>query len=139
MICSHCTLSCESKNTLHDAWSLLIVLSLDAFDYEYDVARTVDDRVVFPTDQFDFIQKSYYNLLTYLMGMTKLLCETFTGQTFVQRSREELSLIWSQKRLGARTAWIQKQLARWSTVDEAVLLCRDWHALRSALGKLLFA
>lgn len=42
---------------------------LDAMDYEASKAVTLDDRIVFPEHDFDLAQKSYYMLLTYIMGM----------------------------------------------------------------------
>lgn len=115
----------QARNSGTDQFS-----DLDVLDYEYDTARAIDSGLHFPDTQFEFAQKSYYNLLTYIMGMSSLMREIFSGRAFVERSREELTQLWNDRRMSARTAWIQKQLVGWGAVDEAVLACRDWHSLR---------
>ncbi|KAH7355015.1 hypothetical protein BKA65DRAFT_497483 [Rhexocercosporidium sp. MPI-PUGE-AT-0058] len=103
---------------------------MDALDFEYSTAAGLGDTHQFPTKEFEFCQKSYYRLLTYIMGMLEAFAYIFQGRTYISRSRHELEYLWKDKKMDIRTAWLDKQLAGWDEVEGAVLFVRDWRAVR---------
>ncbi|CZT45411.1 uncharacterized protein RSE6_05718 [Rhynchosporium secalis] len=104
---------------------------MDAIDIEYSTATSIGNEYEFPMEEYDFCQKSYYRLLTYIMGMLEAFAYIFQGRTYISRSRHELELLWQNKKMDMRTAWIDKQLAgSWDDVEHAVLHVRDWRAVR---------
>ncbi|KAG4443173.1 hypothetical protein IFR05_001315 [Cadophora sp. M221] len=103
---------------------------MDALEFEYSTAASLDDTHQFPAKEFEFCQKSYYRLLTYIMGMLEAFAYIFQGRTYISRSRHELEFLWKDKKMDIRTAWIDKQLAGWDEVEAAVLFIRDWRAVR---------
>ncbi|KAK0119783.1 hypothetical protein ONS95_011216 [Cadophora gregata] len=103
---------------------------MDALDFEYDTAAGIDDSHQFPRQEFEFCQKSYYRLLTYIMSMLEAFSYIFQGRTYISRSRHELEFLWKDKKMNVRSAWIDKQLAAWDEVENAVLYVRDWRAVR---------
>ncbi|KAH6723217.1 hypothetical protein BKA61DRAFT_586017 [Leptodontidium sp. MPI-SDFR-AT-0119] len=103
---------------------------IDALDFEYSTATGLDDTHQFPATEFELCQKSYYRLLTYIMGMLEAFTYIFQGRTYISRSHHELEFLWKDKKMEIRTAWIDKQLAGWDEVEAAVLIIRDWRAIR---------
>lgn len=115
-----------------------IFSDLDTLDYEASTAGALTGDADFPEYDFDLAQKSYYLLLTYVMGMIGLMKDIFPGRTYVTRPRADLDQLWKQRKMGARTAWIEKQLAGWHKVEESILKCRDWHTRRPCKYHPLF-
>lgn len=54
----------------------------------------------------------------------------FPGRMYVTQSQEDLEQLWSDRKMAARTALIEKQLAGWDQIEQVILKCRDWHRLR---------
>ncbi|PVH82065.1 hypothetical protein DL98DRAFT_514136 [Cadophora sp. DSE1049] len=106
---------------------------MDALDFEYSTAAALDDGHQFPAQEFEFCRKSYYRLLTYIMGMLEAFSYIFQGRTYISRSRHELEFLWKDKKMNMRSAWIDKQLAAWDDVENAVLYVRDWRAVRPVI------
>jgi hypothetical protein len=106
---------------------------LDTLDFEYSAAAAIDEHLHFPEREFELAEKSYYLLLTYIMGMLELFSDVFPGRSYVTRSHKDLEFLWKDKKMRTRTAWVEKQLAGWDRIDDAVLYCRDWHRLRPNL------
>lgn len=103
---------------------------LDSLDFEHSTAYAVDQRVTFPEEEFLLAQKCYYHLLTYMMGFLNVLSRIYPGMTYSPRVIESF---WAENDMAARTAWIEKQLAGWGGVEEAIIACRAWHSTRSGL------
>lgn len=106
---------------------------MDALYFEYTTAAALDDTYQFPAQEFEFCQKSYYRLLTYIMGMLEAFSYIFQGRTYISRSCHELEILWKDKNMNVRSAWIDKQLAVWDEVENAVLFVRDWRAVRPVI------
>lgn len=107
---------------------------LDSFAYEYSTVTVHDDKqTYFPTEEFDLARKSYYNLLTYIMGILHLFSDIFQGRTYLTRPPAEVEFLWTEKKMASRTAWIEKQLTAWDKVENAILHCRSMRALRPGL------
>jgi C2 domain len=106
---------------------------LDALDFEFSTVAAVETRLVFPQREFDLAQKSYYSLLTYIMGFLEVLSSLMPGRTYVALPREELERMWNDRRMDTRIAWMEKRLASWNQVEEAVLFCREWYSLYPGL------
>lgn len=111
---------------------------LDSLDFECSTANGTDTGRPFPTKEFDFCQKSYYRLITYIMGLLEVYAYIFQGGTYINRSRHELEILWKDKKMNIRTAWIEKQLTGWSEVEQAVIYLRDWRGLRPAIRDQAF-
>src|SRR6266536_180791 len=112
----------ESLRTLFTAITKFTVLQdlrsgkdnfsdLDTLEFEYSTAAAVDEHLHFPQREFELVQKSYYLLLTYIMGMLELFSDIFPGRTYVTRSHKDLEFLWKDKKMRTRTAWVEKQLA----------------------------
>jgi hypothetical protein len=114
---------------------------LDILDYEYSTAIVMDPHIEFPHKELELIRKSCYQLLTYVMGFLNALSSIYVGRTYVSRSDEELDLEWKSLRLSTRVAWVEKQLAEWTTVENTIAHCRQTHRMqpyiRSAALKAL--
>ena len=72
---------------------------MDALDFEYSTAAALDDGHQFPAQEFEFCQKSYYRLLTYIMGILEAFSYIFQGRTYISRSRHELEFLWKDKKM----------------------------------------
>ncbi|KAL2070718.1 hypothetical protein VTL71DRAFT_13744 [Oculimacula yallundae] len=103
---------------------------MDALDFEYSTAAACGTEHVFPTQEYEYCQKSFYRVLTYIMGMLEAFAYIFQGRTYISRSRHELETLWKDKNMDMRTAWIDKQLAGWDEVEQTLLHIRDWRAVR---------
>ena len=77
----------------------LALSDMDALDFEYSTAAALDDGHQFPAQEFEFCQKSYYRLLTYIMGMLEAFSYIFQGRTYISRSRHELEFLWKDKKM----------------------------------------
>jgi hypothetical protein len=107
---------------------------LDALDFKFSTVATVQKpHLQFPLREFEFAQKSYYSLLTYIMGFLEALSSVLSGLTFITLHHEELEVRWNNREMDTRIAWMQKRLAGWEQVEEAVSFCRDWYGLRPEL------
>ncbi|KUJ16151.1 uncharacterized protein LY89DRAFT_748627 [Mollisia scopiformis] len=107
---------------------------LDSLEYEHSTIL-VESKTVssFPHEEFELARKSYYNLLTYIMGMLHIFTDIFQGRTYLIRPPNELDFLWQDKKMASRTAWIEKQLTAWDKVENAVLHCRSLRALQPGL------
>ncbi|KAG9231932.1 hypothetical protein BJ875DRAFT_468148 [Amylocarpus encephaloides] len=114
------------------------VSDLDILQFEYTTAVAMDPGIQFPHREFDIAQKSYYRLLTYVMGFLEAMHVVFPGRTYVTRTKEDLELSWKNNLMPSRVAWVEKQLAGWGDVDVALSFCRDWHRLRPRLRQQAF-
>ncbi|CAG8954629.1 hypothetical protein HYFRA_00004549 [Hymenoscyphus fraxineus] len=103
---------------------------MDQLEFETSTLETVNPGFEWPSREFALVQKSYYQLLTYIMGFLEALAINFPGRTYITRPRDSLERSWAGSMMPSRVAWIEKQLAGWSEVDEALFACRDWHRLR---------
>lgn len=99
---------------------------LDALEFEYSTASCLEPQPDFPAKEFELCQKGYYQLLTYIMGLLEVFSHIFQGRTYITRSRHELEWLWKEKKMNIRMAWVEKQLAGWDDMEQAVLFCRDW-------------
>jgi hypothetical protein len=111
---------------------------LDLLHFEYSTALTMHPDIQFPHREFDLVQKSYYRLLTYIMGYLEAMAVIFPGRTYISRSKEDLDSAWKEIMMDSRIAWVEKQLATWDTVVKALLLCREWHHLHSGMRYVFF-
>lgn len=78
-------------------------------------------------------RKSYYRLLTYVMGFLESMKVVFPGRTYISIPMDRLELFWTESNMRARVAWVEKHLAAWDDVESAANFCRDWHHSRPAL------
>lgn len=107
--------------------------SLDVLDFEHSTAAVMYEHMDFPHKDLDLARKSCYLLLTYIMGMLEVLSVIFPGRTYISRTSSDLDHQWKDMKMGVRTAWVEKQLAGWEKIEQAVGFCRDWHRLRPDL------
>lgn len=106
---------------------------LDILDFEHTTTGEKDKRLDFPREDFELAQKGSYMLLTQIMGLLELLSVMFPGRNYTTRTKKELEILWKNKRVGVRVVWVEKQIAGWETVEDAIRLCREWHKLRPGL------
>ena len=109
---------------------------LDVLDFEYSTAIAKDKQLKFPNKEFELAQKSYYMLVTYIMGLLEVLSVIFSGRTYTTMDLNDVEFLWTDKKMHVRTAWLEKQLAGWDEIEDAVKFCRDWRRLRSGFRKL---
>ncbi|KAF4632149.1 hypothetical protein G7Y89_g5977 [Cudoniella acicularis] len=106
---------------------------LDTLDFEFSTAAAIDSHLIhsqFPSRDFELAQKSYYLVLTYIMGFLQVMSVVFPGQNYITSSLEECTFAWKYNKMDTRVAWIEKQMTTWSEVEDAVRFCRDWHRQR---------
>lgn len=99
---------------------------LDILDFEYSTVSAFNEEkdLEYPEREFEHAQKSYYRLLTYIMGMLELFTDIFPGRTYVTRPKEQLDQLWQERRMATRTAWVAKQLTAWDEVETSAQVSR---------------
>jgi hypothetical protein len=122
---------------VHDQHSNAVQFSdLDSLDFKFSTVAAVEKPGLhFPMREFELAQKSYYSLLTYIMGFLEALSSLLPGRAFVALHHEELEMRWNNREMDTRIAWMQKRLASWDQVERAVSFCRHWDDLRPELRR----
>ncbi|KAH8678807.1 hypothetical protein BGZ60DRAFT_251583 [Tricladium varicosporioides] len=110
---------------------------LDTIDYKFSTAIVIGDFGYGPFPEADFEQsrKSYYSLLTFIMGFLQVMSNIFPGRTYISRSLEECDLTWQSNKMNTRVAWIEKRMAAWNEIEHCVRHCRDWYLQRPAIHR----
>jgi hypothetical protein len=67
------------------------------------------------------------------MGILEAMNTVFPGRTYISTSVSVLETSWKENNMGTRVAWVEKQLAAWDDIEQAVIYCRDWHRMRPTL------
>lgn len=106
---------------------------LDILDFEYSTAAVIYGKLQFPHREFELAQKSYYALLTYIMGLLEVFPIIFSERTDAIRKGHDTEFLWKDKEMSVRTVWLEKRLAAWAEIQDAALFCRDWRRLRPSL------
>jgi len=107
---------------------------LDSMDFEYSTACAIPPNTYagFPHKEFDFAQKSYYRLLFYCMGFLTAFGDLMPMKLRM-KTKEEGEKMWRNMNMNHRTAWVEKHLDDWKTVDDAIATCKRWQSEHPAL------
>lgn len=126
----------ENQTAVHHLHSKLERHSdMDQLDFEISTLTAVNPSLQWPEREFSLVQKSYYRLLTYIMGFLEEMTVVFPGRTHITRPIGSLEESWNESMMAARVAWVEKQIEGWAEIDEALFRCREWHRLQANIQK----
>lgn len=108
---------------------------LDILQYEISTINAVGAREIgdFPDAESELVQKSCYQLLTYLMGFLNAFSNIYQGRTYVTRTPDDLDFSWKAHKMSERVAWVEKKLSTWSIIAKAIFSCREYNRMHPNL------